>query len=90
MQAIFLTGLYLSNFYVLPQRRVKGDVKFYRTWQEYKEGFGDPSGDFWLGNEALHSLTGKHAYELRIDMTVDGKHTFAKYSTFQIENESDK
>ncbi|GFR66156.1 tenascin, partial [Elysia marginata] len=30
-----------------------------------------------------------HAYELRIDMVIDGKNLFAKYSTFNIEDESD-
>ncbi|RUS68769.1 hypothetical protein EGW08_023468 [Elysia chlorotica] len=38
-------------------RRVHGDVDFGRTWKEYKDGFGDINGDFWLGNEAVYKLT---------------------------------
>ena len=41
----------------LPQRRTKGDVYFNRDWESYKNGFGEPDGDFWLGNEAVHILT---------------------------------
>ncbi|KAL3843135.1 hypothetical protein ACJMK2_021087 [Sinanodonta woodiana] len=50
------------------QRRLNGQVDFYRTWEDYKKGFGDLSGEFWLGNEKLHLLTKTRKYKLRIDM----------------------
>ena len=31
------------------QRRFNGDVDFYRTLDDYRDGFGDPSGENWLG-----------------------------------------
>ncbi|GFS11904.1 ficolin-1 [Elysia marginata] len=46
-------------------------------------------GDFWLGNEAIHKLTNKHTYELRIDVEANGKDLFAQYTVFKIEDESD-
>lgn len=31
------------------QRRSTGEVDFYKRWKNYVEGFGDPTGEFWLG-----------------------------------------
>ncbi|PIK59867.1 fibrinogen-like protein A [Apostichopus japonicus] len=50
------------------QRRVDGSVDFYRTWNEYKQGFGFLKREFWLGNDQISDLTNQKDYELRIDM----------------------
>jgi len=31
------------------QRRQDGTANFYRNWLEYKKGFGNVTGEFWLG-----------------------------------------
>ncbi len=31
--------------------------KFDTDWETYVNGFGDPSGEYWLGLEAMHVLT---------------------------------
>ena len=31
------------------QRRLDGSVDFYRGWEDYVEGFGTPSGEYWIG-----------------------------------------
>ena len=41
---------------------------FNRNWDEYKFGFGDPSQEFWLGNENIYMLTRTNEYELRIEL----------------------
>jgi ficolin len=72
------------------QRRKDGSVAFERTWIEYQNGFGNPGGEFWLGNEALYLLTSNGKYKLRIDMEdFEGNKRYAEYSTFSISSSAD-
>lgn len=73
------------------QRRKDGSVDFYRNWENYKAGFGDLNGEFWLGNEYLHILTNTtEIHELRVDLEDhDGYRAYAKYSRFKVGSESE-
>ncbi|KAH0622930.1 hypothetical protein JD844_025846 [Phrynosoma platyrhinos] len=65
------------------QRRLDGTVNFNRTWNEYKEGFGDLNGEFWMGNENIHKITNQGDYSLRIDLEDwNNKHKHAFYQLF--------
>lgn len=62
---------------------------FYRTWAEYKAGFGT-SSNFWLGNDYINDLT-KNGTSLYIKLTHgDGTVKYAKYSNFSVNNEANK
>ncbi|XP_032089136.1 ficolin-2-like [Thamnophis elegans] len=72
------------------QRRSDGLVDFFRTWADYKKGFGSKRSEFWLGNDLLHRLTSLGKNELRVDlMDFDHHHIFAKYGSFQVAAEAD-
>ncbi|XP_013137647.1 PREDICTED: fibrinogen C domain-containing protein 1-like isoform X1 [Papilio polytes] len=67
------------------QNRYDGSQDFYKSWSEYKYGFGNLAGEFWLGLEQLHHLTSQKLYELRIELeTQHGRDGFAGYSVFTI------
>ncbi|XP_078659335.1 scavenger receptor cysteine-rich domain superfamily protein-like [Branchiostoma floridae x Branchiostoma belcheri] len=71
------------------QRRQDGSVLFNRTWEEYKQGFGNKNGEYWLGNENIHLLTKRRNYKLRIDMEdFSGDSRYAEYSSFGLSSEA--
>ena len=69
------------------QRRKDGSVDFYRNWNDYENGFGDMTGEFWLGNKWIHQMTSLGTTELRIDFE-NGK--YVKYSSFAVGNAASK
>ncbi|XP_070182469.1 angiopoietin-related protein 4-like, partial [Littorina saxatilis] len=68
-------------------QQTKGDVDFNRTWQEYVRGFGQVSGDHWLGLDHVRHLTlneGKN-YGLMFALTLsNGTKVYVLYSDFQL------
>ncbi|KAF4081751.1 hypothetical protein AMELA_G00164710 [Ameiurus melas] len=67
------------------QRRNDGKTNFFRTWQEYRKGFGDLEGEFWLGNDFLHNLTTMTPMNMRVDMRSGDESVYAHYSTFSVD-----
>jgi len=78
--------------WTLIQTRFDGLVDFYRTWKEYRNGFGTVDSEHWLGNNFIRHLTENNDYELRIELTgyEVGDFAFAKYSPFRIGSEDEK
>ncbi|KAK5605967.1 hypothetical protein CRENBAI_002731 [Crenichthys baileyi] len=69
------------------QRRMNGKTDFYRTWSEYKAGFGNLSEEFWLGNELLHILTSIGPVSLRVDLQSGNDTVYARYTNFSVASE---
>ncbi|XP_061176963.1 ficolin-1-like [Saccostrea echinata] len=71
------------------QKRIDGSTDFYRIWEEYKHGFGDPRNNYWIGNDAIHALTKDEDQELRVELQrFNGETAYAEYSTFFIGSET--
>ncbi|XP_011798802.1 PREDICTED: angiopoietin-4 isoform X1 [Colobus angolensis palliatus] len=75
--------------WTLIQRRENGTVNFQRNWKDYKQGFGDPAGEHWLGNEVVHQLTRRAAYSLRVELQDwEGHEAYAQYEHFHLGSEN--
>lgn len=66
---------------------------FNRDWNDFKVGFGNISGDYWLGNDQIHQLTKDDGYKVRVDIqaevsTGQSAWYWAEYSTFIVGDES--
>jgi len=74
-------------------RRVDNSVSFSRTWDEYKEGFGQKRGNFWIGLENLHKITNprrKTKFKIHTSMQFwEGTETKGTNYGFKVANESD-
>ncbi|XP_051912143.1 LOW QUALITY PROTEIN: fibroleukin-like [Hippocampus zosterae] len=70
------------------QQRLDGSVSFNRTWNEYKKGFGNLRGEFWLGNDHIHLLTKAKDMMARIELEdFEGVREYAKYDQFYVAND---
>ena len=71
------------------QKRRDGSVDFYRAWDDYKRGFGNLKGEFWLGLDKIHRLTVNGSNKLRVDLErFNGETGFAEYGFFSVTNET--
>ena len=72
------------------QKRLDGSVDFDRVWNDYKQGFGNLSTEFWLGLDKIHRLT-KGRSKLRVDLEdFNGQTAYAEYDLFEVADEGNK
>ncbi|XP_035787322.1 ficolin-2-like [Anopheles albimanus] len=80
---------YDSGGWVVIQHRFDGTTNFYRDWKEYKNGFGNLEGEFWLGLDRIHQLTASKPHELVVLLEdFEGNKTYARYAHFAIGGEA--
>ena len=71
-------------------KRQDGSVDFYRNWTDYKNGFGNLEGEYWLGLDNMYILTHQRGEtpQLRVDLADWERNTaFAKYDRFSVGDE---
>ena len=74
---------------MLVQQNVDGSDFFNRSWAEFKVGFNDTMGNYWIGNDQLHQLTSNGSYKLKFDLqAINGSWYYAEYSRFIVSSEA--
>ena len=80
-----------GGWIVIQKRVPKGRENFTRSWKNYENGFGDLSGEFWVGLRNINCLTTREVHELRIDMKFkNGTSKTWTYPTFAVAGPEDK
>ncbi|KAH8248697.1 hypothetical protein KR032_002305, partial [Drosophila birchii] len=71
-------------------RRLNGTINFNRNWFDYKNGFGNPREEFFIGLEKLHLMTREQPFEIFIQLRQSNGDTFYDhYDDFQIGSEAE-
>ncbi|XP_072017821.1 uncharacterized protein [Amphiura filiformis] len=75
--------------WIVFQRRFNGSLDFFRSWNEYNSGFGNPNSEYWLGLQNVRRLVSQEgtSWILRIDLEAfDSDIAYAVYDSFMISN----
>ncbi|XP_017152675.1 ficolin-1-like [Drosophila miranda] len=62
---------------------------FSKNWTEYKQGFGEINGTFFIGLEKLHLMTKASPQKLYLYAKENGKEFFGKWFDFRLGNEDE-
>ncbi|KAG8444936.1 hypothetical protein GDO86_009916 [Hymenochirus boettgeri] len=77
----YKSGFTTSGIYILATANSTDQTK----------GFGDPTGEYWLGNELVSQLTNQQKYVLKIQLKDwEGNGAFSSYEQFYLGNEAQK
>ncbi|XP_064611613.1 angiopoietin-4-like [Liolophura sinensis] len=63
-------------------------TSFQRSWQDYRDGFGDFTCDFWLGLDKIHQITSQAQYKLEILIDDGTGYKQCFYDPFRVEGAS--
>ncbi|XP_061190066.1 fibroleukin-like [Saccostrea echinata] len=73
------------------QKRIDGSLSFERNWIDYKNGFGTPEQEVWIGNDIIHQLTKGGYSTLYVSITLaNGSRLYELYDRFSVSNETEK
>uniref|UniRef100_A0A2M4AGQ4 Putative ficolin n=2 Tax=Anopheles triannulatus TaxID=58253 RepID=A0A2M4AGQ4_9DIPT len=82
---------YEEGGWIVIQNRFDGFVNFNRSWEKYRDGFGDIGTEHWLGLDTIHRLTVATPHEIAfVAESFKGERRWARYTLFEIGGETDR
>ena len=70
---------------VLIQHNVNASCGFRKSWNEFRDGFSNSDGTFWLGNDNIHRMTSNATCQLYLRISMEKNVVqYGLYSTFSV------
>ena len=80
-----------GGWIVLQRNKKNSLVNFNRNWTDHEKGFGDLHTEFWYGLSAMHCLTQRGQWEMRVDYQKNDKTwSYLHYNQFRVGSASEE
>lgn len=83
-------SVYCEDGWIVIQRHTVGSSGFNKNWNEYRNGFGDLEGEYWMGLERIYQITHVGSFELLVVLDFLQGQKRATYEGFKIAGEMDQ
>ena len=80
-----------GGWIVIQRNKENSLVDFNKNWTDYEEGFGNLTTEFWYGLAAIHCLTQRGQWEMRVDYQKNDKTwSYLHYNQFSVGSVSEE
>ena len=80
-----------GGWIVIQRNKKDSSVSFNRKWVNYENGFGNLNTEFWHGLSAMHCLTQRGQWEMRVDYQFNNKTwSYYHYNQFSVGSASEE
>ena len=80
-----------GRWIVIQRNKKDSSVNFNKEWIDYEKVFGNLVKDFWYGLSAMHCLTQRGQWEMRVDYQKNDKTwSYLHYNQFSVGNTSEE
>ena len=74
-----------GGWIVIQRNKKDSSVNFNKNWVDYEKGFGNLTTEFWYGLAAMHCLTQRGQWEMRVDYQFNNKTwSYLHYNQFNV------
>ena len=80
-----------GGWIVIQRNKNNSLVNFNKNWTDYEKEFGDLNKEFWYGLSAMHCLTQKGQWEMRVDYQFNNNTwSYLHYDQFSVGSASEE